>query len=636
MPKRERTFRPGKNARKHVQGDDTQRPGGKRPAGKRPAGKHPAGKRPPGKRPEGAGPPRGRPPGKPPAHKRPAEPPAYRAPTTFGRKSPRQVAIEVLLAYGQRGVLRGENVGPNVSQLLDDRLQTAAFSPADRGLATELVFGTVRRRATVDAILKGYVQRPREDVQDGLWELLRLGVYQLVLMSAIPPHAAIHETVGLAELLGSPQWKGFINGVLRNISRELTDEFVNAPAEDAVPVPRPDATKPDAHRTAAHRPESATPPVPERRAGPVMLADLIKAPAAPTADAPPNDDSVEVSPEPAVAEPDAGLEEVREVATPVVSAPTDADGDQSSAMIYRKFRSLLFPNPEERFAEYVAGAFSYPDWLVDRWLARYEDEEVLRLANWFNQSPSLTLRTNLERTTRERLLQTLRTSGARVSVGGTAAAIQVESAARVIDLPGFHEGWFSVQDESAQAAVELLDPQPGERILDLCAAPGGKATYIAERLAGTGEVVACDVQQRRLDQIDESISRLRLSNIRTQLIDAESTQVPDGPFDAALVDVPCSNTGVLGKRADVRWRIGPSDLRELPRLQQRLLERAISLVKSGGRVVYSTCSLEPEENRGVVDQVLAANRSLRLVSDVTHAPGQPGDGAYQALLLIEG
>jgi 16S rRNA (cytosine967-C5)-methyltransferase len=273
-----------------------------------------------------------------------------------------------------------------------------------------------------------------------------------------------------------------------------------------------------------------------------------------------------------------------------------------------------------------------PGWLVERWLDRMPPDQVLPCCAWFDTPGRMSLRVNPLRTDRERLLEVLRTAGINAAAGGLPEVVNLAGTARVEDIPGFAEGWFSVQDESAVAAGILLDPQPGERILDLCAAPGGKSTHLAERMQDTGEIIATDTSPERLAHVGESAERLGLESIQACVITADGSDLPVGPFDAVLVDVPCSNTGVLGKRPDARWRVSADGIRELVQRQQGLLRAAIDRVGPAGRIVYSTCSIEPEENEHVVRQALADQPQLDLVSEQHHLPGSPADGGYQALL----
>jgi 16S rRNA (cytosine967-C5)-methyltransferase len=226
----------------------------------------------------------------------------------------------------------------------------------------------------------------------------------------------------------------------------------------------------------------------------------------------------------------------------------------------------------------------------------------------------------------------LTAAGARAEPGELHQAIRLEDSASVRDLPGYADGWFTVQDAAAMSAAAALGPKPGSRVLDLCAAPGGKATYLAERMDNQGEVVACDVDVDRLRTLEGQCRRLGIAIVRTCVLEAENTEPPPGPFDAVIVDVPCSNTGVLGRRPEVRWRLRPGDFRRLVHLQTRLLLQATERVRPGGVIVYSTCSIEPEENQLVTRAVARALPWLTLEAEEEQNPGRPADGGYWARL----
>jgi 16S rRNA (cytosine967-C5)-methyltransferase len=181
--------------------------------------------------------------------------------------------------------------------------------------------------------------------------------------------------------------------------------------------------------------------------------------------------------------------------------------------------------------------------------------------------------------------------------------------------------------------TSALDPAPGSRVLDLCAAPGGKTTHLAELMQDRGRVVACDVDEQRLQTVSLLARRLGLTIVETcRLRPGPDEGLPPGPFDAVLADVPCSNTGVLGRRPEARWRLRPEDLAELVALQARLLRLAAGAVRPGGVLVYSTCSIEPEENRDLVRAVLPALPDFRLEAEEELVPGRPADGGYWARL----
>lgn len=182
------------------------------------------------------------------------------------------------------------------------------------------------------------------------------------------------------------------------------------------------------------------------------------------------------------------------------------------------------------------------------------------------------------------------------------------------------------------SAARLVNPQSGESILDMCAAPGGKTTHLAELSNDEASITACDISDDRLDRILQNAERLQLKSIQTLKVSKDGSGFPDQQFDAVLVDVPCSNSGVLNRRPEARWRFDATSLAELVQIQTKLLILACERVKPGGRVIYSTCSLEPEENEGVVQSVLAAFPDFTLTQQIQHLPGQPADGAFQACL----
>jgi 16S rRNA (cytosine967-C5)-methyltransferase len=300
---------------------------------------------------------------------------------------------------------------------------------------------------------------------------------------------------------------------------------------------------------------------------------------------------------------------------------------------YRLCTLELFPDVRVQPCAYFTQAFSLPEWLIERWLKRFDFEEIARLGFWFNAPARPCLRVNTLKTTRSDLLTELIAAGVDAVGGDDPASLHLMGGAMIEQLPGFGQGWFSVQDESALAVARLLSPTPGEMMLDLCAGVGGKTTHLAELMRNQGSIVATDPQPERLERLERNASRLGIGMIQTKLINCDGTDLPGGMFDGILVDVPCSNTGVLGKRPEARWRIQPSDLAELPVLQSLLLAAACERVKPGGRIVYSTCSIEPEENSAIVRDLLRTREQFRLLKQIEHSPGKPADGGYQALLV---
>ncbi|MDA1229703.1 MAG: hypothetical protein O2856_02925 [Planctomycetota bacterium] len=300
---------------------------------------------------------------------------------------------------------------------------------------------------------------------------------------------------------------------------------------------------------------------------------------------------------------------------------------------WRSLNEAILPDPKTFRSQYFADAFSLPQVLAERWTSRLAENELLAACFHSIDSKGTSLRVNSLRANRDDVLHALIDAGCKATSGTLDCSIHLEQSPRLETLPGYSDGLWCVQDEAAMSASLLLAPQPGESILDLCAAPGGKTTHLAELSGDKATIVACDVANGRLHRIRENAARLHLTSIHPKVIPKDGRDLPAGPFDAVLVDVPCSNTGVLNRRPEARWRFDRHGLEELVVLQTRLLLQACELVRIGGRVVYSTCSMEPEENRGVVDAILLARKDFRLETEIHHLPGLPADGAYQALLI---
>ena len=508
------------------------------------------------------------------------------------------------------------------------------LSKYDRPFISELVNGVVRRQATLDALLAAFVTRPRYSIEDQLWTLLQIGLYQLMFMHGVPVHAAVHETVELGRWAQQPRWCGFMNGVFRSIARAIDESFEETPSASRVPVSvRPALLQAKAAGDEKAKITAQEPPAPSP---PVMPAPV---PAeSPWARAVASQSAASLTTPVTASEPATAPEPVNEKPTAPEVDPRKTPAFRVTEIRYRNIGKDVFPPPETDLPGYITAAFGLPEWLVTRWSARFAPDQLLRMAKWFDLRQPLSFRVNSLKTTRDELLAKMRTAVAAepttlLKAGDRPESIRYEGPFRIVDLPGFADGSFTVQDETAMSAAALLAPQPGERVLDLCAAPGTKTTHLAELMKGEGSIVATDVDLGRLRRIEENADRLGFSSMIHPLVIREDlSELPEGPFDAILIDVPCSNTGVLGKRPEVRSRITPEDIDELVSTQKRLLDAAATLVVPGGRIVYSTCSVEPEENSGVVTQFLQKSTNFELVETQEFIPGDPTDGGYQVLL----
>jgi 16S rRNA (cytosine967-C5)-methyltransferase len=300
-----------------------------------------------------------------------------------------------------------------------------------------------------------------------------------------------------------------------------------------------------------------------------------------------------------------------------------------------RLREPVLPGPEADRAAFLGEAYSYPDWLVARWVDHFGGaaEEICR---WGNRRPHVIARANPMKTTAEDLAARLAEESVEVTAGPRPGTLDLESLApeRLTRLIG--EGLLTVQDPSAMEAVEVLSPKAGETVLDLCASPGTKTTQIVEAMGDSGRVLACDRSLEKLQTIRRLVEERGIRSVETCLSIEADTRAPEGGFSAALVDAPCSNTGVLARRVEARWRVWPEHLAELAALGLGLLSQAAALVRPGGRAVYSTCSLEPEENEGVVRAFLGRHGGWRLQEQRQVLPGPDHDGAFAALLIRRG
>ncbi|MCE5286649.1 MAG: 16S rRNA (cytosine(967)-C(5))-methyltransferase RsmB [Pelosinus sp.] len=272
----------------------------------------------------------------------------------------------------------------------------------------------------------------------------------------------------------------------------------------------------------------------------------------------------------------------------------------------RSPEKAVYPSVEENVSLYLSLKYFHPEWIVKRWLERFSAEAVEALCQMNNTTPPLSLRTNTLKISRQDLLARLETE----AVDGEASrwtpeGILCKSYPALSTLKSLQQGYFQVQDESSMLVAHVLDPKPGDFVIDACAAPGGKSTHIAALMQNKGKVLATDIHDHKLAITFDNASRLGVTIIETRNLDAtELDKFYTDKADRVLVDAPCSGLGVLRRKADARWRKSAALLTKLPLLQKSILHSAANCVKPGGILVYSTCTTEPEENQAVVNEFL--------------------------------
>lgn len=364
----------------------------------------------------------------------------------------------------------------------------------DRALATDIATGVQRWRAALDHLIAAFSKRSIDRLDPEIVEILRLSAYQLLHLTRVPASAVVDDGVSLAKRAGKTSAAGFVNAILRTISRK----------RDALPLPpRP--------------------------------ADLLDRPAA---------------------------------------------------------------------LAYLTTTLSHPRWLVSRWYDRYGFDATEAWLQFNNAPAPLTLRANRLLTTPENLAKQLASEGVVVRPGRFAPdALIVEG--YWLREAGLDQGLYVVQDEASQLIALLAGLDPGTRVLDTCASPGGKTTALAAAMDGKGLLVACDVRSRRMDLLRRTVRASRATNVHLVQADLLQPLPFSQPFDCVMVDAPCSGLGVLRRDPDIRWRRRESELVTLAAQQTTMLRHAAAAVAPGGRLVYATCSSEPEENEAVADRFLA-------------------------------
>ena len=408
----------------------------------------------------------------------------------------------------------------------------------DRALASEIATGVLRRRAALDHVIATFAKRSLDRLDPEIVEILRLGAYQLLHLSRVPASAVVDDAVNLARRAGKTSAAGFVNAVLRTLSRK----------RQALPLP-----------------------------------------------------------------------------------PRPADASDRAAVL-----------------EYFSVTLSHPRWLASRWYDRLGFDAAERWLAFDNEPAPLTLRLNPLRGTRGEIVASLEAEGVRVHAGAYAPdALIVDEGSAVAAVEA---GRCVVQDEASQLVSTLAADAAGARVLDTCASPGGKTTAIAAAMAGRGLLVASDVRDRRMLLLRRTVDASGAANVRLVQADLLKTLPFRAPFDLVFVDVPCSGLGTLRRDPDIRWRRRENDLASFGAAELTMLQHAAELVGRGGRLLYATCSSEPEENEGVADAFLAtapafARQHVRDVSsrvpdavidargDLRTAPDRHGLEAFYAAVF---
>lgn len=354
----------------------------------------------------------------------------------------------------------------------------------ERAFMKRLAEGSIERRIELDYVIDSFSKTPVKKMKPLIRSLMRMSVYQLLYMDGVPDSAVCNEAVKLAVRRKFQNLKGYINGTLREISRQKTH--------------------------------------------------------------------------------------------------------------------LVYPNPDKEPIKYASVRYSMPEWLVEKWTEDYGAERTRQILEEMLPVKPVSLRVSPDSSEEERnaWMEQVQKSGVSIRQHPySKLCFLAENIDQISQIPGFHTGFFTVQDYSSVLAVEAAQIQPGDKILDICAAPGGKSIYAAQKAGKGGTVIARDVSEQKTERIREAAERMRILNLQIQVWDAAQTdETMRESMDVVLADVPCSGLGVMGKKRDIKYRITPEELEAVEELQKRILSASVWYVKPGGTLLYSTCTLNKKEN----------------------------------------
>ena len=378
--------------------------------------------------------------------------------------------------------------------LLHRTIEKYGIETKDRGLLTELTYGTLQHRMTLDYYLEPFV---RGKLDKWVRELLRISLYQIVYLTKIPPHAVVHEAVEIAKRRGHKRIAPTVNGILRSVLRKG-----------------------------------------------------------------------------------------------VRSLDTLEDGVAK-----------------------IAIETSHPEWLIARWIELYGEEDATAMAHENNNPAPIAMRVNTVKMTRDEAVSALESEGFEVSLGEVVAESLISNSGNPANTEAYKQGLVTIQDESSMLPVNALDLAPGMKVLDMCAAPGGKTTHIAEKMNNEGEVFAHDVHNHKIKLIEANAERLGLTSITAKSGDSRKLVdvYGESSFDRILLDAPCSGFGVIRRKPEIKYVKSEADLEGLLTIQSELLATAEKLIKPNGIIVYSTCTVEYEENRGMVEKFLKNHVDMELI-----------------------
>lgn len=403
---------------------------------------------------------------------------------------PREIALKVLFDVNEKQAYS------NIS--LNKHLEAYDLKKVEKSFITELVYGTIQWRLTIDWIIQKFSSVKLKKMSPWILNILRLGVYQIMYLDKVPESAACNESVNLAKKYGHSTTSRFVNAVLRNLVR--------------------------------------------------------------------NKENIE------------------------------------------------YPDREKDFENFLCIKYSHPEWMVKNWIKRFGNDftEALLISN--NKLPDFSIRVNTLKLTKAQLIEQFDQNNIEYMDGKYIEdALILKNPSGISKMEVFKQGYFHIQDESSMLVGGILDPKPGELVMDVCSAPGGKATHLAQLMGNKGTVIARDIHKHKISIINDTAKRLGIDIIKAEHFDA--TIVDENYLnrvDKVLVDAPCSGLGIINRKPDIKWSRTIEDKKGITEIQIKILKTAAEYVKGGGTLVYSTCTIEWEENEGIIKEFLKSNKEFYL------------------------
>ncbi len=406
-------------------------------------------------------------------------------------KNPREIAINILKEINENEAYSNISITRNIEDVV---------SSLDESFIREIVYGVIENKLQIDWIIMQFSKIKLKKIAPTIQEILRIGVYQIIFMDRIPNSAAVNESVKLAKKYGHKGSVGFVNAILRNISKNKDN--IKLPEKDKNPI------------------------------------------------------------------------------------------------------------------EYLSIKYSHPKWMIKKWIEDFglDFTENLSIAN--NDKPKLNIRVNTLKISKQKLIDKLANRGFILNEGKYANdCIIIDNPIRITNTDEFKNGLFQIQDESSMLVAQIMDPKPGDFVIDVCSAPGGKTTHIAQKMENKGKIIARDIHEHKLNLIKDNVARLGISIIQLEKYNATNLDEKlIEKADCCLVDAPCSGLGLIRRKPDIKWHKVEDSLSEITKLQYEILVNSSKYVKKGGILVYSTCTIQKEENLWLIKKFLERNKEFRLIS----------------------